>query len=332
MSVAKQHRVLVRRSFHTDEVGDLIRVRTEPAPWAARRYGEDRMFRGRLLAGTAVLPPRTGSGGTHGITLGLSSRPIVLRSVGVAHHISAQVPWVVRADAEWRVTVSEPTDLRLVHSHEFAPGLVDSAVSASRPTRFDGRQSKIVRAAIKSATPEWIDTADQPVKDLALSSGKQLRLVGSRTAADSYDRDHVNAFVLMMSWAFEQHTGDRDPRFAAVTQYIRARLADPNLNTHTIAEELRISRRTLQSLFEAEGGVAGYIRRLRLAAVLRLITRDADQVPDLEAVAELTGLGSRRTLERAMRQVYGLTPRQARAHVLAGNLLRERPAQEREAS
>lgn len=332
MSVAKQRRALARVSFHTDHVSELIRVRTEPVPWAARQYDDDQVFRGRLLPGTAVLPAGVASSGAHGIILGLSSRPIVLRSVGVAHHIPANVPWVVLADAEWRITATEPTDLRLVNSHEFAPGLVARAVSASRPTRFEGPQIKIVRAAIKSATPEWIDPSDEPVKDLAVSATLELRLVGSRTPAGTYDRDQTNAFVLMMSWALEQLTGDQDPRFAAIAQYIKARIGDPNLNTDAIADQLRISRRTLQTLFETDGGVAGYIRRLRLAAVLQLITRDADQVPDLEAVAEMTGLGSRRTLERAMRQVYGLTPRQARSHVLAGNLLRERTSNERETS
>lgn len=329
MSATNQHRAPVQRA---DQVSDLIRVRNEPSPWAARRYGQDRVFRGRQLPGTAVLPPRIALGDTRGITLGLSSRPIVLRSIGAAHHIPANVPWVVLADAEWRITVTEPSDLRLVHSHSFAPGLVESAVSASRPTRFEGRQRKIVRAAIKSAAPEWIDTTNQPVKDLAESSGQRLRLVGSRTPDGTMDRDYVNAFVLMMSWAFEQHRSDQDPRFAAVALYVKARLADPTLNTQAIADQLGISRRTLQALCETEGGVAAYIRRLRLAAVLQLITRDPDSAPDLDTVAQLTGLGSRRTLERAMRQVYGLTPRQARAHVLAGKLLRGWTVNELEAS
>lgn len=315
-----------------DRVRDLIRVRNEPIPWAARRQGEDRVFRGRLLPGTAVLPPRVAADNKRGITLGLSTRPIVLRSVGVAHHIPASVPWMVLSDAEWRITVTEPTDLQLVHSQEIDPHVVDNAVSAGRPIRFEGRQSKVVRAAIKSATPDWIDPSNHPVTDLASTPGRDLRLVGSLSPDGPYDREHLNAFVLMMSWALEQHSTNADPRFTAVVRFIQARIADPNLNTQAVVDQLGVSRRTLQTLFEVEGGVAAHIRRLRLAAALRLITRDPDAVPNYDAVATSTGLGSRRTLERAMRQVYGLTPRQARAQVLAGNLLRERPTNERAAS
>ncbi|MCX6398219.1 MAG: helix-turn-helix domain-containing protein [Propionibacteriales bacterium] len=308
---------------HAEKVSDLIRVAIEPAPWAARKHLGDRLFRGRLRPGTVVLPARPVSPRSAAVTIGLASRPIVLRSVGVAHPVAANVPWVVPPNADWRITVTEPTDLRLVHSREIRDDVIAAAVSANRPVRFEGHESKIVRAAIRSATPVWVDHDNQPVADLAITPQPGWSLIGGRGAAP-LDRDQYNAFLLMMTWAIEQRGNEGDPRVASVATYIRSRLADPTLNTSTIADQLRISRRSLQTLFESEGGVAVYVRRLRLAAVLLLITQDPRQMPDLEAIAKATGLGSRRTLERSMQQVYGVTPGQARAQLLAGHPLRPR--------
>ena len=308
-----------------EQVQDLVRVSDEPVPWVARKHGSDRIFRGRLLAGTAVLPPRIAPTSHDAITVGLASRPLVLRSVGVAHHVPANVPWVVLPDAEWRITVTEATDLRLVLTHEVSPVLVAGAMTSNRPVRLEGREAKIARAAIRSATPVWVDALTEPVKDLAVTPQPGWSLVGQDL--EVADRDQYTAFLLMMTWAFDQRTTLGNPRLGAVTEYIRSRLSDPALTTTAIAEQLRISRRSLQSLYESEGGVAAYIRRQRIAAALRLLTADPARMPDLDTVATRTGLGSRRTLERAMRQVYGLTPRQARSHLLAGHPLHERSDQ-----
>lgn len=341
MSVV-QHRSTLTRRRHSaatgtgnqpqEQVSDLIRVAVEPAVWSAHKHGGIRVFRGLMAPGTISLPARTArltSGsqiGTDRATIGLSSRPIVLRGMGLAYPVPANVPWVVLSDVTWRITASEPIDLRLVHGHELSPGLVSGSIASHRPTRFQGRECEIVRAAVKSATPVWIDDLNQPLHDLAAKPVQGWSLVRSTNGGSAQDHDQLNAFALLMTWAFEQRREETDPRIAAIYRYIRSRLSDPTLNTHTIAAHARVSRRTLQSWFEGEGGVTSYIRRLRLTAALQLITREPDQTPDLHTVAELTGFGSRRTLERAMRQVYDLTPRQARAHILAGNELRGRQA------
>lgn len=301
-----------------DRVDDLIRVTTRPAPWAARKQGSDRTFRARLLPGTVVLPARPSPPDRRALSAVLASRPVVVRSLGVSRPIPAYVPWVVPSDTEWRIAVSEPTDLRLVHSLDVPPGLVDGAVSYDRPSRFLGRAGTIVGTAVKAATPVWIDGTQRPVPDLAATPRPDWLLV------HAYERDTVDAFALMMTWALEQHSNHEDPRYLAVAGLIRSRLADPGLSTHGISEQLGISRRTLQRLFSSDGGVAGYIRRLRLNTVLQMLTREGHQAPDLDELAAATGLGSRRTLERAMRQVYGLTPGQARSHLLAGHPLRDR--------
>lgn len=336
MSVAEREPVLLprrRRSSslpeqvapRADRVDELIRASAAPLPWVARRIGDDRVFRGRLRPGTAFLPARLTPHGRRGLTVGMASRPVVLRSVGVAHPIPPGVPWVVRSDAEWRLTVTEPTDLRLIHGFGIAPELVGATVIPHRPTRFPPHEARIVRAALVSATPVWVDANTQPVKDLAAVPKPTWRLVGGTVPRTEQDRENLSTFLLMLAWALEKRGGVQDPRFVAVVQHISTRLNDPSLSTDSIAEAMGVSRRTLQGLFAGQGGVAAYIRRLRLRSVVRLLTEDPTRSPDLDGVAQVTGLGSRRTLERAMRQVYGVTPRQARTQVLAGLPLRERP-------
>lgn len=315
-----------------EAVDDFIQVTRDPAPWAARKLDHYRVFRGRLHPGTARLPSRAKPRGERGVTLGLASRPIVLRSVGVAHPIPANTPWLVLSDTEWRITVTEPTDLRLLHGHGLDRDLLDAVITEHRPTRFQTPEAKIVRAALRSATPSWIDGQMQSVKDLAAGPETDWRVVAGREPSGSQYQDHFKAFVLLITWALEQQATREDPRFVSVVRHVTTYLADPAMSTVTIAEQLMISRRTLQSLFEAHGGLAAYIRRQRLSAVLSLLTESSTRFPDLEEVATLTGLGSRRTLERAMRQVYGLTPRQARAQVFAGHQLRERESNELRAS
>ena len=300
------------------EVHDLIRTPTAPSTWAAVRRATDAAFRARLLPGTAVLPAYPAAPQARAVTAVLASREIVVRSIGVARPIPPDVPWAVPRDGEWRVVVTEPTDFRLVHSHGLPAPLVDAALSPDRPTRFSGRAGTIVRTAIRAATPVWVDAHDLAVSDLAVPPVPDWRLV------ETYQRDTVDAFALMMTWALEQRSAQEDHRFAATAAHIRARLHDPALNTDGIAEHLGMSRRSLQALFEAEGGVATYIRRLRVNAALGLIT--SEDAPDLQTAAERSGLGSRRTFERAVRQVYDVTPGQARSYLMAGFLLRERSA------
>jgi AraC-like DNA-binding protein len=302
-------------------------VQVDPAcrPRAFRRNGAAFAFRGRLRPGVVGLLARTQPEQQRGVTFGLCTAPAALRTLTASFRIPANTPWAVRSSSEWRLAVSEVADLRLVHCLFEDVDLVEGAVDLQRPTRFEGPTSKVVRAAIRSATPVWLDGQDNPIANLSgTGEDERRRLAGSRPILGGYDLDTVHSFVLMVTWALGQQDGSPDPRLGSVVQHISDNLADPTMTTTTIAADVRLSRRTLQSLFTEHGGIAAYVRRQRVASAVQMLTDDPRAVPDLAQVASATGLGSPRTLQRSMRHVYGLTPLQARSHVLAGFLLRER--------
>lgn len=317
---------------HLATTEPLVRASAELTPSAVRRLADARIFRGRVPGGPVELPAQgfpdgiDGLDGSSGLTAGFANRPLLLSAAGVAHSVRANVPWLVPAGTAWRLLSDEPADLRLVHTRAVAPPLVTSAVGTDRPTKFSGQEAKIVRAALTGMTPVWVDRAAVPVRDLAAPPRPDWRLVGTPVSPGTADRDQLTAFVLMLTWALERRAGEEDPRMVTTIEYIRTRLHEPTLSAATISEQLRISRRSLQSLFARYGGVAGYVRRRRVAAVLHLISQDPHQLPDLEEVARTTGLGSRRTLERAVREVHGITPGQARTLLLSGRLLQHRAA------
>lgn len=297
----------------------LIQMSPTNTIWALEESGVGLLFRGRINAGALRLPAHGSPSSPSGVTLGYASAPLVLHSVGGSFTVGASVPWAVPSSGEWRISLSQVADLRLVHTS----GKAIELPTLSRPIRFEEPASTFVRAAIQNATPIWVDQQLRQVEDLAaprLSEGvRPIRRGGGDRLRE---RDGVAAFRLLVSWALQQHAAAVDPQLALVTGFIDAHLSDPGLTTNMIAARTGLSRRTLQAMFSPQGGVAAFIRRRRLEAALHRLTAPAEEGADLDAVAAVVGLGSRRTLERAMRQVYGLTPRQARSRVLAGVPLR----------
>ncbi|MFL6062481.1 MAG: helix-turn-helix domain-containing protein [Marmoricola sp.] len=280
---------------------DLLSPAGTADPWAVVRHGPDLALRGRLDPGTARLPARPARPGARGTTFGLSSHPAVLHTVSAAFRVPANTPWVVLSRTEWRITASSPAALHLVHLQGLAADLVDDVVADQRPTLFEGPSAKVVRTAIRAAAPARIGAT-----------------------SSSHDTASLDAFAMMVTWVLDRQARSEDPRLGPVLHHITANLSDPTMTTTALATRIRVSRRTLQNLFAPYGGLASYIRQQRVDTAITLLTAQAGTAPDLDDVAQVTGLGSRRTLERAVRQVYGLTPRQAREHVLAGFRLRRR--------
>jgi len=300
----------------------VLQVSANPVPWSGRRTRVAVTFRGRVSPGWAQLPATPLAGVEHGVTFGLASAPVILKSALGSNPVPASSPWALPSDGTWKVVFTRTTDLRLIHGNG---AVMSTPAAVGRPLRFHGTCERAMRAAIKAATPVWVDERCRTVGNLASLSATQVRTSQTvlRPLGPSVDDDTTAAFVMLATWAFEQHSRDGDPRVDRVVEYIDAHLADPGLSTDTIAAGCGVSRRTLQNSLAGHGGVASYLRRRRLTAALGLLTADGEQMADLDEVALATGLGSRRTLERAMRQVYGLTPRQAQIQVVAGFPLRE---------
>lgn len=290
-------------------------------PWELVATTTAQYFRGRILPGTVPLPaaplPQVG----RGTTFGLAGAPVTLRALGASYRIGAGVPWALPSDGRWRLVAATVTDLRLVHVDAQAVG----APVTHRPLRFEGPESAVMRSAIRTSAPVWIDGNGVPLADLGRLGPGEAERLRARLVSPGVDHDATTAFLLMATWAIGRLPREEDVAAARVLAHIEANLDDPALGTASVAARHRLSRRTVQSMLAPYGGTAAYIRRQRLAAVVRHLVADPETAPDLDAVARATGLGSRRTLERAMRQVHGVTPRQARAIVLGGGTLRERP-------
>ena len=106
---------------------------------------------------------------------------------------------------------------------------------------------------------------------------------------------------------------------------IKRRIAD-NLETDALtAEELcrhfRISRASLYRLFEADGGLAHYVREQRLNLAFRELISPSSQDRRLIDLAVGMRFSSDSTFIRAFRRKFGLTPGELRE--LAENWLRE---------
>lgn len=306
-----------------DEVEAVIQAHARPMPWAVRRTAVAATFRGRISSGWAALPAEPLAGVEQGITFGLASAPLLLKGASGTQRVPANTPWAVPSNGGWRIVFSRDTDLRLIHGDGAAMG---APATAHRPIRFRDTQERAMRAAINASTPVWVDDRWRPIPSLASLSREQIHGAGSdvRPVIPPVDHDTTAAFLVLAAWALEQHTEPTaDARLGRVLEYVDTHVSDPSLSTDTVAAGCGLSRRTIQGIFADHGGLAAHIRRRRLRAALRIITADRQHFPDLDGVARATGLGSRRTLERAMRQVYGITPRQARDQILAGYRLRE---------
>jgi AraC-like DNA-binding protein len=98
-----------------------------------------------------------------------------------------------------------------------------------------------------------------------------------------------------------------------VTDYIRTRLADPQLSRASIASAHRMSPRTLDRLFSGQQrSVSGYIRHERLEAVRRDLENPALRHHGVAALAARWCFFDAAHFSRLFRETYGCPPSQAR--------------------
>jgi AraC-like DNA-binding protein len=105
--------------------------------------------------------------------------------------------------------------------------------------------------------------------------------------------------------------------FVAIRRYIDQNIASPSLNAEKLAALFGLSRASLYRLFEPVGGVGTYIRTARLSRAHQEIV--APQNADRRAghIAMSLGFPSPAAFNRAFRETYGLSPKQARERALA---------------
>lgn len=93
---------------------------------------------------------------------------------------------------------------------------------------------------------------------------------------------------------------------------IEDQLGDPALGPSSIMQQFGLSRPALYRLFEPLGGVARYITERRLHRAFRTITDTSRPPPRISQLAYEAGFSSTSAFGRAFRDLFALTPRDAR--------------------
>lgn len=177
--------------------------------------------------------------------------------------------------------------------------------------------AEMPRAAIADRLPELDDYLSRRIPG-ATASGRLLHdfllslwRQGDRTALDPSWSDGVaNVFLDLLALAIKSRdaapTHDRGLADMAVA-IVETQLCDPDLRPSTIAAELGVSIRTVQSLFSSRGATpSGFIldRRLERAAE-RLAS---DRAASITKVAFELGFNDCGYFTRCFRQKFGIAP------------------------
>ncbi|SIS08154.1 AraC family transcriptional regulator [Microbacterium sp. RURRCA19A] len=122
----------------------------------------------------------------------------------------------------------------------------------------------------------------------------------------SLTRDVARSLVLASTT-----TRRRDRVFTAARSIIAQEYRDPRFSPTRLAARLGVSRSTLERAFRHNAlHVAQEIRRHRAHHAMALLSSDPSLSIDL--IARASGFGSRSTLSRAFREIYGVAPERAR--------------------
>jgi len=205
------------------------------------------------------------------------SRPVSLRPRAIGEAVECVALWITRG----RVLdlMSEEGSLHgLILKHESAPGALI------------GVSLRALAAMARRLSPRELDAMASGV--LALAA-------------------HALAPALEASAAFSRAAPLAS--FVSIRRYIDANLASPNIGAKAIADTFGLSRATLYRLFEPAGGVALYIRKRRLDRAYREITAAGLANRRIGPIAYSLGFKNVNAFARAFRQVYGVSPMEARA-------------------
>lgn len=108
-------------------------------------------------------------------------------------------------------------------------------------------------------------------------------------------------------------------RLNLARRFIQRNLTSPTLNSRTLIQALGVSRRQLYYLFERHGGIANYIRRMRLAASCRAIADAADNRL-ISSIAYSYGYLDPTLFSRQFQAEFGFSPTEAREAKLTGHM------------
>jgi AraC-like DNA-binding protein len=114
---------------------------------------------------------------------------------------------------------------------------------------------------------------------------------------------------------FEEGSGVRTARLAAILRMISNQLTDRSLNATTVAAKLGVTPRYVQLLLEQSGKTfTQHVLQKRLEKAKELLESDVDQNRKIAALALEVGFADLSHFNRAFRRCFGDTPSGMRAN------------------
>lgn len=198
-------------------------------------------------------------------------------------------------------SANHPYAIDLMTAHELLVVEFPRALIASRVKNLDDRFARRVSGASPSG---------RLFHDFLLSLWHQ----GDQSDADPEWQSGVSSvFADLVALAvngsdFAREVAPGSALRGRAIALVEARLGDPELRTATIADELRISPRTVQNVFAAMGTTpSSYVLDRRLRRGAEMLTANPES--SITAVAFDLGFNDSAYFTRCFRQQFGTTPR-----------------------
>ncbi|HEY0259564.1 MAG TPA: helix-turn-helix domain-containing protein [Lacisediminihabitans sp.] len=223
----------------------------------------------------------------HGTALIIRGERLTTLHPGDIGLYTSDEPYRLRFSAgALRHTYQIPLDALGV-DRQLIAGQLDAAIHPDRTTT--AAVSAFLRGTARSApsaTPEEQSVLQRPALDL-------VRLLLTRPVADTtIGRE---AATKSLATRIEEH--------------IRARLGEPDLSVHSLAEAFSISERYVYSILARRGiDLGDLIREHRLQGAARMLEDPTQSLTTIAAVAYRCGFADHSHFSRAFRARYGIAP------------------------
>lgn len=180
---------------------------------------------------------------------------------------------------------------------------------------------RVPRRSVRSAPANLIATLPRPVGQdvaafqlLAHYGGALLQGILPLATADTrrMAATHIQDLLRLLLGAGEQdNQASPETRLSRIKQEIDGRLSDRSLTVDAIARLHGVTARTVQKLFGAEGTTfSEYVLKRRLGLAWKALRSQPER--KITDIAYEAGFGDLSYFNRAFRQHYKMTPRQAR--------------------
>jgi AraC-like DNA-binding protein len=175
------------------------------------------------------------------------------------------------------------------------------------------------------AHPAWLNLVARGQRDVVLQASSAAAASAAGTLALMRQSHHDRTSELALHSMFElaaglvKHRRDEAPSEQIAPAHFRARwmirqnIADPGYTPARLAHDLGLSRRSLYNRF-ADCGItpAAFIRKVRLEQAKREIEGDPSGRNTLTTIALRNGFADNSSLSHAIKESYGVTPRELR--------------------